>query len=223
MLSLERLLEETSSLQPGYFVLAKVALILPGNNAPRSDRCDNFKVTGLIVTQNTEYENQAAVIGQKSAYSEAVLLPKYIAKIEYPIYYSPDWLISYIEISNSNDAIPATFIDPQVDPTPSTMWLARSIYQLFKNIREWSFMIEEPFNSDHPMAIYSKMVIDSLNPPQTILDEIDAMPDMHLAKFLKGQADYKQIPDHVSISQSFKDWVIEITEQHPYVEFESQI
>jgi hypothetical protein len=71
------------------------------------------------------------------------------------------------------------------------MWLGRSIYQLFKNIREWSFMVDEPFNSDHPMATYSKLVIDSLNPPQEILDEIDAMPDMHLAKFLKGEANYK--------------------------------
>lgn len=223
MLANDRLLEESNALDRGFFTLAKVALVIPGKNVPRTDRRDNFQVTGLIVTQNTEYESQASVIGKSSLYSDSVLLPKHITKIEYPIYYSPSWLISYIEVLDDKTVVPMTFIDPQTDPTPSTMWLARSIYQLFKNIREWSFMVDEPFSSDHPMATYSKLVIDSLNPPQEILDEIDAMPDMHLAKFLKGQSDYKQIPPHVGISQLFKDWILEISQQYPYKRFEEQL
>lgn len=223
MLASDRLLAESNALDSGFFTLAKVSLVIPGKNVPRTDRRDNFQVTGLIVTQNTEYENQASIIGKSSLYSDSVLLPKHITKIEYPIYYSPSWLISYIEVLDDKTVVPMTFIDPQTDPTPSTMWLARSIYQLFKNIREWSFMVDEPFNSNHPMATYSKLVIGSLNPPQEILDEIDAMPDMHLAKFLKGQPDYKQIPPHVSISQLFKDWVLEISQKYPYKRFEDQL
>jgi hypothetical protein len=84
-------------------------------------------------------------------------------------------------------------------------------------------MVDAPFNSDHPMATYSKLVLDSLNVPQEILNEIDSMPDMHLAKFLKGQSNYKQIPEHINISQSFKDWILQICEQYPHKQFEEQI
>jgi hypothetical protein len=115
------------------------------------------------------------------------------------------------------------FFDIQDSSTPASMWIARSIYQLFKNMREWSFMLEEPFNSDHPMAEYSKIVFDSLEIPENILEEIDSMPDMHLAKFLKGEENYKIIPDHPAISQDFKDWVWEMVNKYPYKSFEEQI
>jgi hypothetical protein len=103
------------------------------------------------------------------------------------------------------------------------MWFGRSIFQLFKTMREWSFMTEEPFSSDHPMAIYSKIVIETLEIPQNILDEIDTMPDMHLAKFLKGQTDYKLIPAHPVISQVFKQWVVDMTEKYPTLTFEQKL
>jgi hypothetical protein len=223
VIQIERLLEETEALSPGFFILAKVNLVIPGVNVPRVDRCDVLQVTGVSVSQGTEYEGHAYLVGKSSDYSNTVLHPKHIVKFEYPIYFPPKFLISYIEANHNALDIPLGVKDLQSDLTPSTMWAARSIYQLFKNIREWSFMIQEPFNSDHPMAIYSKMVIDSLNPSQEILNEIDAMPDMHLAKFLKGQADYKQIPDHVAISQPFKDWILQISEQYPYKRFEEQL
>jgi hypothetical protein len=101
--------------------------------------------------------------------------------------------------------------------------MGRSIFQLFKTMREWSFMIEEPFNSDHPFAIYSKMAIDMLEIPQDILDEIDTMPDMHLAKFLKGQTDYKLIPAHPAMSQAFKQWIVDTTEKYPTLTFEQKL
>lgn len=223
MISTERLLEETDALAPGFFILAKMALVRPGVNVPRSDRCDVLQVLGVSVSQETEYQGQAYIIGRSSDYSDTMLEPKHIIKAEYPICYTPLFLISYIEVDHLAKDIQYGVVDLQADPTPSTMWAARSIYQLFKNIREWSFMADDPFNSDHPMATYSKLVIDSLNPPQEILDEIDAMPDMHLAKFLKGQSDYKQIPPHVAISQLFKDWILEISQQYPYKPFEEQI
>lgn len=220
MISEERLLEESNALAPGFFILAKMALITPGVNVPRSDRCDILQVTGVSVSQGTQYEGQAYLLGKSSDYSNTVLEAKHILRLEYPICFSPLFLISYIEANHNAPDIQLGVKDLQSDPSPSTMWAARSIYQLFKNIREWSFMVDEPFSSDHPMATYSKLVIDSLNPPQEILDEIDAMPDMHLAKFLKGQSDYKQIPPHVGISQLFKDWILEISQQYPYRQFE---
>jgi hypothetical protein len=104
------------------------------------------------------------------------------------------------------------------------MWSARSIFQLFKNLREWSFLVEEPFNSDHPMATYSKLVFDTLNPPQEILDEIDALPDMHLAKFLKGEPDYKLIPHpYPEVSDEFKAWVLQLSVDYAEKSFEEML
>jgi hypothetical protein len=90
-------------------------------------------------------------------------------------------------------------------------------------MREWSFMVEEPFNSDHPMAIYSKMAIDLLEIPQAVLDEIDAMPDMPLAMFLKGQANYRLIPAHPTISAEFKQWIVTVVNKYPTLTFEEKL
>lgn len=118
----------------------------------------------------------------------------------------------------------STWFNSEADPTPSTMWAAKSIFQLFKTLREWSFLAEEPFNSDHPMATYSKLVFDVLNPPQTILDEIDSLPDMHLAKFLKGEPDYKLIPHpYPAVSDEFKAWVLQLSIDYPEKSFEEML
>jgi hypothetical protein len=223
MLSSERLLEETPALGSGWFSLAKVALVSPGLNVPRTDRCDNFLVTGIAVSQETPYEGEAFVVGRSSHYSDTILEAKHVIKLEYPIYCPPNFLFAYLEVNSAAEGMSSGILNFEIEPTPSVMWAGRSIYHLFKNIREWSFMVDAPFNSDHPMATYSKLVLDSLNVPQEILNEIDSMPDMHLAKFLKGQSNYKQIPEHASISQSFKDWILQISEEYPYKQFEEQI
>jgi hypothetical protein len=222
MIDNETLLRESEPLTQGFFVLAKSALVIPGVNAPNVERCDRYEVTGVSLTQGTPYEGEAYVVGKSSDYSDTVLQPKHVVRFEYPIYFSPLFLISYVEVNHLAIDVPQGIVDIQSEASPSTMWGARSIYQLFKNIREWSFMVDAPFNSNHPMATYSKMVIESLNPPEEILMEIDTMPDMHLAKFLKGQSNYRQIPEHAIISQSFKDWVLQISQQHPYKQFEEQ-
>jgi hypothetical protein len=99
---------------------------------------------------------------------------------------------------------------------PGGLWTGLSLAELFKNIREWSFMVEEPFNLNHPMATYSKLVIDTLLPPQEILDEIDAMPDMHLARFLKGDENHR---DHIDgfpqMSEEMIAWFKTKLEQFP--------
>jgi len=67
------------------------------------------------------------------------------------------------------------------------------------------------------------MAYDMLEVPQAILDEIDAMPDMHLAKFLKGREDYKIIPDHPTMTAEFKQWIVDMLEKYPTMTFEEQL
>ena len=218
-----RLLLEADKNESGFFNLFKVFYLISGVNAPEAERCDNLTIAGALVAIGTEYEGEQLMIGKKSIYSDSIIKAEHVVQVERLVFYPDNFMINYVEINHDYLSPLLGYVDLEKEQAPSSMWMAKSIYQLFKIIREWSFMVEDPFNSDHPMATYSKAAIDLLNPPQAVLDEIDGMPDMHLAKFLKGQDDYKLIPIHPKISDTFKNWIIEITEQYPYPDFQNQL
>lgn len=223
-IGLDRLLLEAGPLEPGAFFIQKCVFIEEGKNANKGGRCENLSYGGIGVAVGTPYEKDSWETGLKSDYDEDfVVLTTTIEKWEHVISVVPHFFIDYLQMKQVGaDGSPGT-PDLQKNPTPMATWLGRSIFQAFKIMREWSFMVEEPFNSDHPMAIYSKMAFDILTIPQDVLDEIDAMPDMHLAKFLKGQDDYKLIPPHPPISAAFKQWVVDMTEQYPSLTFEERL
>ena len=222
-IDLDRLLLEAGSLEPGVFFIQKCIFMEEGKNVNKAGRCENLTYGGISVAMGTPYENETWESGWKSDYDDFELQVTGIEKWGHVISVVPHFFIDYIQIKyTSVDGSHGT-LDLEKRALPMSMWLGRSIYQLFKTLREWSFMAEEPFNSDHPMAIYSKMAIDLLEIPQSIMNEIDAMPDMHLAKFLKGQQDYKAIPPHPVISQEFKQWIISMSEKYPTLTFEEQL
>lgn len=179
-------------------------------------RCDDVSFSGVIPTEDTPYALHSHSLYSKTLVSDVILeIPK-VVKFVHVVSAPPHFYIRYMELN--------TWFNTEADPTPSTMWAARSMFQLFKNLREWSFLAEEPFLSDHPMATYSKLVFEVLSPPQEILDEIDALPDMHLAKFLKGEPDYKLIPHpYPDVSQRFKDWVLQLSVDYPEKSFEDML
>jgi hypothetical protein len=204
-------------------MLSKCAFIEEGRNAPRGGRCENLAYGSLSPVLGTPYENQTWDTAHKSGFDEFEVKVKALSHWWHAISVVPHFFIDYAQFKQETydgDSGPG---DLQTNPTPSVMWFGRSIYQLFKNMREWSFMVEEPFSSDHPVAIYSKMAIDMLEIPQAILDEIDAMPDMHLAMFLKGQENYKSIPAHPAMSQDFKQWIVDMVEKYPTLTFEEKL
>jgi hypothetical protein len=218
MLDTETLLRSSNPTDIGMFVLEKCVFLVEGETTRTASlpRCDNVSFSGVIPTSGTPYESHSHSFVTKTVVSNAVLEVSKVVKFEHPIAVTPHFYIRYVEMN--------TWFDAEADPTPSTMWAAKSIFQLFKTLREWSFLTEEPFNSDHPMATYSKLVFDVLNPPQTILEEIDSLPDMHLAKFLKGQPDYKIIPHpYPEVSDEFKAWVLQLSIDYPEKSFEQML
>lgn len=219
----DRLLLEAPALEPGVFYLQKCIFINEGKNVNRAGRCENLTYGGIGIAIGTPYENQTWESGWKSDYDDFELQLTDIEKWGHIISVVPDFFIDYIQIKYITTDGVFGVRDIQKQAAPMSMWIAKSIYQLFKIIREWSFMVDEPFNSDHPMAQYSKLVYDKLQPPQNILDEIDAMPDMHLAKFLKGNPDYKSIPTHSPVSQDFKNWILELCETYKELSFKEKL
>lgn len=222
-IDLERLLLEAGPLEPGVFFIQKCIFMEEGKNVNKAGRCENLTYGGIGVAMGTQYENETWESGWKSDYDDFELQVTGIEKWGHVISVVPHFFIDYIQIKYTTIDGNHGTLDLEKRALPMSMWLGRSIYQLFKTLREWSFMAEEPFNSDHPMAIYSKIAIDMLDIPQHIVDEIDAMPDMHLAKFLKGRDDYKRIPEHPLISDKFKEWVVAMTNKYPSLTFEEQL
>ncbi len=218
MLDIETLLRNSDPKITGMFLLEKCVFLIEGETTGSADvsRCDNISFSGVVPTEGTDYASHSHSMYAPSIVSDVVLQIPKVVKFEHPIAVTPHFYITYFEMN--------TWFDAEADPTPSTMWAAKSIFQLFKTLREWSFLVEEPFNSDHPMATYSKLVFDTLNPPQEILDEIDALPDMHLAKFLKGQTDYKAIPHpYPEASENFKAWVLQLSIDYAQKSFEEML
>lgn len=222
-LELDRLLLEAGPLERGVFMLSKCEFIEEGRNADRGDRCENLSYGSLSPVLGTPYANQTWDTAHKSGFDTFEVKVQSLAKWEHILSVVPHFFIDYAQFKQASEDGSSGPGDLQINPTPSAMWYGRSIYQLFKNMREWSYMVEDPFNSDHPIAIYSKMAIDMLEIPQAILDEIDAMPDMHLAMFLKGQENYRSIPPHPAMSQVFKQWIVDMATKYPTLTFEEKL
>jgi len=212
MLEHEILLRDMRPSDPGIFLLLKSKFIAEGKNHPRLGRCDNADYGPIHVVRDTPYEWEAHIMEPKEKNIGYVPTVRQMTRFEKIITAVPDFYIIYLEFKMTVDGKEVRAVDMRYDETPSSMWYGRTIFSLFKNMREWSFLVEEPFNSEHPMALYSKKAFEVLNPPQSILDEIDAMPDMHLAKFLQGQENYRDIPmPYPEASQQFKDWVVQMS------------
>jgi hypothetical protein len=221
---IDRLLLEAGPYEPGVFLIQKCVFLEEGKNANRAGRCENLSYGGVGVAMGTPYEKDSWETGLKSDYDEEfIVTTTTIDKWGHTISLVPYFFIDYIQMKQKYVDGSVGFQDFQKHSTPMAMWLGRSIYQLFKIMREWSFMVDEPFNSDHPMATYSKMAYEMLEVPQDILEEIDAMPDMHLAKFLKGQSDYRLIPAHPPMSDQFKNWILETCAKYPELSFNERL
>jgi hypothetical protein len=218
MLSKELLLKQSDPKQKGVFFIEKCVFLVDDKNLNIDDpkRCDNISYTGVLVSEGTPYQSHSITPVAKSSVSDAIMEVKRITKYEHVIDASPDFYITYLEYDK--------WMPIEPDPTPSSMWIGKSIFQLFKIMREWSFLCDEPFNSDHPMAEYSKLALETFNPSQEILEEIDSFPDMHLAKFLKNDPNYKLIPHpYPEASEEMKTWIVGLTEKYKLKTFEETL
>lgn len=201
----------------GFFMLHKSLFVIDGYNTAYSGRCDNMTYAIELPTHNTPYHDEGMYIGETSPYTGHHLSRSDVAAFQKIIDAAPDFCLTYMTFINQTidgSVYPAEYIAD--GDFPGALWFGKSLIELLKNIREWSFMVEPPFNSDHPMAYYSKLVFNTLNPPQGVLDEIDALPDMHLARFLKGDPNHRdRISGFPQMSQYMIDWFKEKLVEFP--------
>lgn len=196
----------------GQFMLLKSIFVIDGVNTADvnslyANRCDNLTYNATFVTQRTKYHNESYHAGDDIPVDNFRTWLRVIDA-------APDFCICFVGLKEKQLDGSDYAADYLFDDKPSTLWYGQSLIELFKNIREWSFMVEPPFDSDHPMAYYSKKVIEVLAIPQSILDEIDSLPDMHLARYLKGDPNHRDLVDNFpQMSDEMKVWVNEKLEE----------
>jgi hypothetical protein len=204
-------------LNQGKFVLMKSMFIIDGYNVPRSGRCDNMTYYCEATTTGTDFEDEELLLGKYNPYLDITYSIHQVVASEIVLDVSPLFCILFHRFGTPGlDGRVFDAPELQEGEYPGSTRSALSLSEFFKNTREWSFMIEDPFNSEHPHAVYSKLLFDTLNPSQEILDEIDSMPDMHLARFLKGDPNFKDyVEDFPQMSENMIAWFRAKREEFP--------
>jgi len=192
----------------GYFALMKSIFVVDGvYPSVYTGRCDNLTYNSTFVSYQTPYHAESMYAGEGIPLSNWVSWLRILDAI-------PNFNIMYMsckEFHLTGSNYPADYL---FQGYPSTLWFGKTLVELLKNIREWSFMVDAPFNSDHPMAMYSKMALETLDPPQSVLDEIDGLPDMHLARYLKGDPNHRDLVEGFpQMSDDMKLWFTQKLEE----------
>lgn len=215
----DKLLKVPSVDNAGMFTLLKSELIIKDVNA-FVDRCDvlTYNAVGLY-HGSPELQGETLMLGKKIPYKQDETfglnnLKFYVVFLEIP----GKLCLSYMELQEPDEngkMINSSRLER--GPWSGSLRASHTMGEFLKTMREWSFMLESPFSlTEHPMAIWSKMFFDELNPPDEILNEIDSYPDMHLARYLKGDEKHRELnSDFPEMSEAMKNWVISIVENNP--------
>jgi hypothetical protein len=214
-------LRPTLPANEGVFVLHKSMFIVDGKNVPRTYRCDNLSYNVEVPVHGTAYEDEGIYVGAKSKWDDFYLGAYNIYDWAVVLDFTPYFCFTYFKFvhRNADSAGHEYAADMHHSNSPAILWGGKTLIELLKNMREWTFMLDEPFNSDHPMATYSKLAFDKLETPQWVFDELDAFPDMHLARFLKGDEDHRNSQIELpQMSDDMRDWLKEKLLENPFKE-----
>ena len=204
----------------GCFILHKSIFIVDGQNVPRTYRCDNLTYNVELPIYNTPYHDEGIYIGEKSKWDNFTLGIDNVFDWIVILDFTPFFCFTFTKFVNKSieNGQNVNAYEIQHNSSPSALWPAKTLIELLKNMREWMFMLEEPFNLDHPMATYSKLAFDKLETPQWVFDELDSLPDMHLARFLKGNPNHRDdLEDFPQMSNELKDWLKQKMNQYKSV------
>jgi hypothetical protein len=191
---------------PGQFILMKSLFVVDGVNtgyegSPYANRCDNLTYNCTFITHRTPYHEESYHAGDDIPVDT---FSSWLRIVDA----APDFCIAFVALKERLLDQSSYWADFLLEGKPSTLWYGKTLIELFKNIREWSFMVDEPFNLDHPMATTSKKVIEILEIPEDILEEIDSLPDMHLARYLKGDPNHRdRVEGFPQMSENMRLWL----------------
>jgi hypothetical protein len=221
--SIEReiLLRTPSVENAGIFSLLKSELVVSGVTVSEgTGRCDVLSYGPINIYNNSpELQGNSLAFAKKIPYSDdefftVMNLKRLAIFLEVP----GKFCLTYMELQQPDqegNMVASPYLER--GPWSRSLELGASFGELLKIMREWSLMLSPPFDlSEHPMAIFSKMFFDELNPPEEILAEIDSYPDMHLSRYLMGDENHRELNSGFpEMSDAMKDWVVLIVQNNP--------
>lgn len=88
--------------------------------------------------------------------------------------------------------------------------MATTLSGLIKLIHEWSLMAEEPFNSTEDCAIVAKNIMDNIDIPSNVLQDIlDFQNPSHLSKYIMtGEHQIEYPEEKREFVESFKNYIL---------------
>lgn len=189
----------------GLFALTKTTLVDSFGLEDSMVRCDsgNYGPQGLTWQEDSEFPFGVDWVPSIS----------HLQTFEIVLDYSPHFYIIYIEVPEikaTSSATNFTFSDSRYETTKDTarLWCARTMQELLKNMIEWASVYEEPFNNREIMAEYSKYSLELMDIPESIVNEIKQLPDMHLYRYLKGDVFAQERPSGIpDMSEQFISWL----------------
>jgi hypothetical protein len=203
----------------GVFILHKSIFIVDGENVPKSFRCDNLSYNVDLPVLGTSYEDEGIYVGAKSKWDDFFFGINNVYDWAVVLDFTPYFCFTFLKFvhQSTENGQYEYASDIHHSNSPTILWLGKTLIELLKNMREWTFMLDEPFNLDHPMATYSKLAFDKLETPQWVFDELDAFPDMHLARFLKGDEDHRNSQIKLpQMSNDMRSWLKEKLLENPF-------
>jgi len=223
MLTEEKIFREPSLSNNGIFYLMKSIFIANGENF-HIERCDNLTYAPVVPVYQTQHQSDGCIMGKESAYRDCSWELYNVLYFENIIDLSPYFFITYVEFQEFFNGLTYSGKNLEDNGSPSALWYGHSVAELLKNIREWQIVSQDPFNVVHPMAEISNTFFEVTQPPQEVLEEIDSYPDMHLARFLKGDPNHRNhIDGFPQISETVKSWFKNLMIQYPYKSFEERL
>jgi hypothetical protein len=217
----ETLLRTPSVENVGIFSLLKSELVVSGVTVSEgTGRCDVLSYGPVNIYNNSpELQGNSLAFAKKIPYSGDEFftirnMKKYVIFLEIP----GKFCLTYMELQQPDqegNMVSSPYLER--GPWSRSLEIGTSFGELLKILREWSLMLKPPFSlTEHPMAIWSKMFFDELNPSNEILAEIDSYPDMHLVKYLKGEENHRELDGSFpEMSDVMKDWVVSIVQNNP--------
>lgn len=220
----DKIINQTDNI--GLFTFTSVAKVNKYNQI--EDRCDADNNGPVIVGWNPNEPYQFP-LGMKLE-NIKYLLPIIDCAPDFYIVYSewqeselnvlkrnydslPDWQKTAIDngwIVDSNKKVHAGYLENEaIKLHPQRM--ARTLGELFKLIIEWDIVSREPFNNTEPAAIISKKILEKLEMPEEVKNElIDLYPDTHVSLYIQGNPNAKERPSGVpNITPLFETWIEE--------------
>lgn len=169
-------------------------------------RCDNLNWTGV----GFKY------VDGKKIYGDGWVHISNVTNYAQVLDVAPYFFVTYFELRSPAGEKESLALETFSPPIHEQIWWAKSLAEFLRNTYEWSEMVDSPWDNEEGIAVHSRRFFDILNFPPNLIDEIKSYPDMHVFRYLKGEANARLRPtEFPNVSDEMKEFFWSKAQQYP--------